>query len=353
MATGATHERAAPRLDTTWGDATQVLDLTDAAVDTVGSRARAPEGEEPARVLSRDRARTRRGKIKSCSCAIVSSTTWHGTSPQFKTHCLPRLRLSSLDVSRTCLRGDECVRPTCLRDVSSHAHVSSRRRGSSPDLSSGSVFARPCVFATTRVFARHVFACPRVFATTRVLARPVLGACLRTPCVFATMRVLARPVFKNCLRPPTCVFAKPGFGKCLRPPTCLRDDACPRPTCFRNLSPHAHVSSRQSGSSPDLSSATVFSRDYALTTGSAVARAVRSGIVFGRPRVFAPRSVFAGNVSSDAHVSWLSSPGMCLLRPRCLRRPCFEASVLDPTCFQNVSSVFGQYVHPQGDRNSI
>ena len=36
---------------------------------------------------------------------------------------------------------------------------------------------------------------------------------------------------------------------------------------------------------------------------------------------------------------------------RCLRRPCFEASVLDPTCIQNVASVFGQYVHPPADRN--
>ena len=176
--------------------------------------------------------------------------------------------------------------------MSSPPHVSSRRRASWPDLTSQSVFARP-----------------RVFATTRVFAGPVLG-------------------------------------KCLRPPECLRDDTCARPTCLRDVSSHAHVSSRQRVPSQDLSSATAFSREHGFTPGSVLARAVRSGSVFGRPLVFAPRSVFAGNVPSDAFVSSLSSPGMCLLTPRGLRKPCFEDSVLDPTCLQNVSSVFGQYVHP-------
>ena len=109
-----------------------------------------------------------------------------------------------------------------------------------------------------------------------------------------------------------------------------------RPTCLRDVSSHAHVFSRRRVPSPDLSSATVFSREHGFATGSALTRAVRSGSVLGRPRVFAPKRVFAGNVSSDAHFSLPSSPGMCLLTPKYLRRPCFEASVLDPTCLQNV-----------------
>ena len=79
----------------------------------------------------------------------------------------------------TCFRDDASFRPTCLREMSSPAHVSSRRRVSSPDLSSGSVVARPCVFATTRV-----------------LAPPVCGTCLRPS---TCLRDDARPVFGNCL----------------------------------------------------------------------------------------------------------------------------------------------------------
>ena len=221
------------------------------------------------------------------------------TSPQFKTHCLSRLRLSLLDVSPTCLRDDAGVRPACLRVVSSTAHVSSRRRVSSPDLSSGSVFARPRVFATMRVFDR------------------------------------------------------PGFGTCHRPPTCLRDDACPRPTCLRDVSSHAHVSSRRRVPSRDLSSATVLKREHGFTTGSALAWAVRSGSVFGHPPVFAPRNVFDGDVSSDAHVSSLSSPGKCLPTPRCLRRPCFETSVLDPTCLQIRLRPSANMCTPPGERNAL
>ena len=127
-----------------------------------------------------------------------------------------------------------------------------------------------------------------VFATTRGFARRVFASCLRTPSVFATTRVFARPV----------------FTRCLRLPVCLRDGVGLGPTCLREVSSPAHVSS------PDLSPAIVFSRAHGFTTGSALARAVRSGSVFGRPRVFAPRSVFAGNVSSDAHVL------------RCLRLAC-------------------------------
>ena len=74
----------------------------------------------------------------------------------------------------------KCLRtPTCSRgDATTHvfarpvfgkrlcppmSHVSSRRRASSPHLSSGRVFARPRVFAATRAFARAVFGnCPLV-----------------------------------------------------------------------------------------------------------------------------------------------------------------------------------------------
>ena len=164
------------------------------------------------------------------------------------------------------------------------------------------------------------------------------------PRVFATMSVFARTVFASCLRTPTCLRA-----------TCLGEVSSPaHVSSRRSVSSHAHVSSlRGAPSPPDLSSATVFSREHGFTSGSALVKAVRSGSVLQRPRVFALGSVFAGSVSSDAHVSSLSSLGMCLLTPRCLRRPCFEASVLDPTRLQNVSSVFGQYVHAPGDRNVI
>ena len=187
--------------------------------------------------------------------------------------CRPRVFATTL------LQDDARLRQTWLREVSSPSHASSRRRVSSPDLSSGSVLTRPCVFATTRV--------------------------------------LARPVFRKCLRD----------GACLRPPMCLRDDACSHPTCLREASSPAHAR-------------TWLHYWKCLGKGRALGKCLRS------PKIFAPRSVFAGNVSSDAHVFSLSSPGMCLLTPRCLPRPCFEASVLDPACLQNVSSVFGQYVHP-------
>ena len=185
------------------------------------------------------------------------------------------------------------------------AHVSVRWWMCSPDLSSRGVFTRPRVFATTRVFAMK-----------RVFTRTVVGKCLRAP---------------TCLRQPNLslgsVFARPWSSR--------RRGSSPRRGSSRR-----RWSSRWCGSSPDLASRSVFARPCVF------ARAVRSGSVFRLPRVFAPRRVFAGNVSSDAHVSSVSSPGMCLLTPTCLRRPWFEASVPDPTCLQNVSSVFGQHVHP-------
>ena len=99
-----------------------------------------------------------------------------------------------------------CLRPTCLREVSSHTYVSWQRHVPSPDLSLGSVFAHPCVFATRRVFARSVF-----------------GKCLR-----ATTRVFARPV----------------FGKCLRTPLCLRDKTCLHGAFLRQISSDTHMASR-------------------------------------------------------------------------------------------------------------
>ena len=99
-----------------------------------------------------------------------------------------------------------------------------------------------------------VFASPRVIATRRVLA------------------VLARPVFGKCLGMPTCLrmtcaFAQHVFRQCLPTPTWLHSGKC-------------------------------------------IARASYSGSVFGLPRVLAPRSVSARNVSSDAHMSSLSSPSV-------------------------------------------
>ena len=245
----------------------------------------------------------------------------------------------------TCLRDDAGLRPTCLWDVSSHAHVSSRRSGSSLDLSSGSVFARPRVFATTRVFARPVF---RKYLRPPTCLRDDAG--LRPTC----LQEVSSPTHVSSRRRGSSPDLSLGvFGTRLRPPTCLRDDACPRPTCLWDVSSHAHVSSRRRLPSPNLSSATVFSREHGFSTGGALAKAVRSGCVFGRPRVFAPRNVFAGNVSSDAHMSSPPSPCMCQLTPRCLRRPCFEASVLDPTCLQMCLRSLATMCTPPGDRNAI
>ena len=124
------------------------------------------------------------------------------------------------------------ARPRVFADLScgsfsSRAYMSSRRRGSSPDLS-GSVFALPCVFATARVFARPVSG--------------KSGKCLRLP---ASLRPtlsseMSSLALGTCLRPPTClhddaVLARPVLGTCLHTPTCLRDDACLRPTCLRQL----------------------------------------------------------------------------------------------------------------------
>ena len=202
-----------------------------------------------------------------------------------------------------CVRDDTCLRLACLREVSSRAHVSSRRPVSSPDLSSGSVFATTRVFTTTRV------------------------------------------------------FAGPVFGKCLCPPTCLHDDACLRLTCLRDVSSHAHVSSRRRVPSPYLSSGSVFSDAHGFTSGQALARTARSGGVFVKTRVFAttrrPTRVFAGNVSSDAHVSSLSSPGMCLLTPTCLRRPCVEAQPWTPCVFKMCLRSSANMCTPPGDRNVI
>ena len=117
-------------------------------------------------------------------------------------------------MSPTCLRDDTRVRrvarlhPTCLWEVSS------RQRGSSPDLSSGSVFTHQCVFAMTR--SSPDLSSGSVFASARVFARPVFGKCLHhsSPTPASSRRRGPSPDL-------------PSNGKCLRPPTsCFRDDAC-------------------------------------------------------------------------------------------------------------------------------
>ena len=173
--------------------------VSNANVDTVGSRGRARaracrgggvEGAVRIEVV-RGHARGRLNHVAVPSCTALGMDLLKPCCQNklpCSSPCLSRLRLSSLDLSPTCLCDDECVRPTCFRQVFWPAHVSSRRRVPSPDLPSGRVFARPV------------------------------------------------------------------FRKCLGPPMCLGDDACLRPT-------------------------------YCFTTVSALARAVRSGSVFGRPRV--------------------------------------------------------------------
>ena len=186
-----------------------------------------------------------------------------------------------------CLCNDTCLRLACLREVSSPSHVSSRRRASSPDLSSGSVFALPRVFTTTPVFAR--------------------------------------PVFGKCLHPPMCLR----FGKCLRDDTCLRDDACLCQTCLREVSSPSHVCSRRRLSSPDLSSGRVFARPHVFATTRALARPVFGKCLLGRSWLHfwtglgkdsALGRCLREDVSSRRHVvRHVSSPGMCLQTPTCLR----------------------------------
>ena len=179
-------------------------------------------------------------------------------------------------------------------NLSSRTHVSSRRHMSWPGLSSGNVFARPCAFAT------------------------------------------------------------------------FRDDTCLCPTCLREVSSHSHVSSRRHVSALDRSSGRVFARPRVFVTTRAFVQPV-----FGRylltqtwlhslkclgqrsvlrkflrtPMLFAPRRVSAEKVSSDPHVLYLrsatraSSPSMCLLTPRCLRRPFLRATVLNSMHLKSVSSV--------------
>ena len=141
----------------------------------------------------------------------------------------------------TCLRAPTCfrdvagVRQACLRDVSlMPAHVSSRRRVSSPDLSSGSVFVRPRVFATTHAFARPVFwTCSpsHVSSRRRVFAR----------LVFAHSHVSSR---RHVLRP-TCLrqlSSRTHMASLLEVPW--------QGQCAREVSSDAHASSHPEVSSP-------------------------------------------------------------------------------------------------------
>ena len=145
-------------------------------------------------------------------------------------------------------------------------------------------------------------ACRVVFARLRTTFRREVSPC--RPRVFVMMRVLARPVFRDCLRTPTCLCATRAFARDTR------------------------VASFREG-----------------------CKSVWSGSVFRRPLVFAPRSVFAGHVSSNAHVSSCSSPSMCVLTMS--SQTFFATSVLDPMCLQDLFSVFGRYAQPSGDRNGI
>ena len=252
----------------------------------------------------------RRGRIKSCSYAIVNND-WHGLAYSLlqqkecpcsskrtasrgrgccRSMCRPRVFATmSVFARRTfarclraptclrddaCLRDDTCLHRTCLWEVSSRAHVSSvfarpifgtclrtpmhvcsRRRVALPDLSSGNVFVHP------RVFAR-----PRVFVTPRAFARAVFCKCLLT-CTW--------------LHSGTCLCQGSALRKCLRTAMCLR-------------------------------------------SGKSLCREC----VFKRQRIFA---VFVYHVSADAFVS--SQTVLCNLS-------------LDPMCLQHLSTVVRRYVHP-------
>ena len=133
----------------------------------------------------------------------------------------------------------------------------------------------------SRCGCRRSMCRPRVFAAMSVFARPVFGTHL-CPRVFAAMSVFARPV----------------FGTHLRPPTCLRDDAGLRPTCLREVSSPAHVSSRRRVSSPALSSGRVFARPCVFATRGS-SPDLSSGRVFARPRVFSTTRAFGRPVLSN------------------------------------------------------
>ena len=123
--------------------------------------------------------------------------------------------------------------------------------------------------------------------------------------------------------------------------------------CQWEVSSHANISSRRRVSSTDLSSGSVFARPrvfntpHGFTPGSVLATAMCSGSVYGRSRVLAVRSVFAGNVSPNTHMSSLSSTVMRLPMPRCLRRPFFGTLVLDPCVFKMCRRSWGNICNPR------
>ena len=163
---------------------------------------------------------------------------------------------------------------------------------------------------------RSVLACPRVFSPQRRL-RMFLGSVFARPCAFATTRIFAPLVFR----------------KRLRMLMCLHNATCLRPTCLREMSPHAHVSSRQRVSSPDLSSRSVFARRVFPTT-RALARPV-----FARCLLTC--------MASLREVSW---QGHCAQEASAYAHVFADRSsqpVLGSMCLQNASSIFGRYVHPQ------
>ena len=153
-----------------------------------------------------------------------------------------------------------------------------------------------CVFATMLLSWGSAFARPCVFATTHVFARPFSGN--------GFARVSSR---RHVFLP---------FGKCLRTPVSLREETCFRPTCLREVSSHTHASS------PKLCSGSVFARPCVLPTTRVFAR-----LVFTKCRrnntCLCPTCL--QQISFNTHVASVKSldPGSvlrkCLRRPMCLR----------------------------------
>ena len=125
-----------------------------------------------------------------------------------------------------CSRDDACLRRTCLREVSSRTHVSSRR-----------VFAHLCIFTTTRVFARSVLGtclcatmCLRDDASLRPTCLREVLSCLRATCLReVSSRTLCRRPFLGALVPDSVCLQNVSsvFGGNVHPPRrpqCLKPD---------------------------------------------------------------------------------------------------------------------------------
>ena len=127
----------------------------------------------------------------TCRCmAVIFTCDSMTTSGIFRglAHRLLQQKERLCASRQTALSGCGCLCSTCLCEVSSHAP----RCVSLPDLSWGNVFACPCVFATTNVFARSCL-------LERLRAPMCLrsDACLRQTCLW---EVFMRPLDDACLR---------------------------------------------------------------------------------------------------------------------------------------------------------